>query len=606
MKWLLSLFWILLMPVSATISHALSATTPDNTSYEIRPTHWNSGHDVTLSLNISATEISGQFSNANGISFGLSGDKITGSHNAITTGALSNHSHGVSFTSGSVAFQTLSFTNSNGISFNSGTQGIFGSHNAITTGALSNHSHGVSFTSGSVAFQTLSFTNSNGISFNSGTQGIFGSHNALTTAAASDHSHGNPTLNLTNLSGTTASNSAGFTLSLSAAAAGAAVINFSAGTTSSNIGSVVFSNANGVTFGLNASTITASVAAAGGGATLSFFEPYLLDAATVTSSGGINTLFLVPFVLANNYTFAQLNMIGSAAAASTSAGQTNSLRITGASSQRRVASYTISNTNYHDFFLFSKGTGGFSTNLGTFFSTQHSVVTIQGHTYDHSASNGAGSTASHTVRSSNAVTFSYPTLTSGTMTSINAASTITTWAPGYSSFTSSTSNSTSNTWNTTTTGSTSMTATWPGSSAWASNKMIPFAFATSLTPGEYWLGWKRSSLTSSSSSMNVSHGSVSNNSYTTTLNASNLTQTKDLSCLGMGTFTLLGSLGWLGSVSANSMGPMPGHGSFSATYSPASTYVNNLGQPVGMIALSNILTAGSFHRPWFQLANTRV
>lgn len=55
----------------------------------------------------------------------------------ITTAALSNHSHGVSFTSGSVAFQTLSFTNSNGISFNSGTQGIFGSHNAITTAALS-------------------------------------------------------------------------------------------------------------------------------------------------------------------------------------------------------------------------------------------------------------------------------------------------------------------------------------------------------------------------------------------------------------------------------------------------------------------------------------
>jgi len=40
----------------------------------------------------------------------------------------------------------------------------------------------------------------------------------LTTAALSNHSHGNPTLNLTNLSGTTASNSAGLTLSLSAAA----------------------------------------------------------------------------------------------------------------------------------------------------------------------------------------------------------------------------------------------------------------------------------------------------------------------------------------------------------------------------------------------------
>lgn len=44
--------------------------------------------------------------------------------------------------------------------------------------------------------------------------------NYITTGALSDHSHGNPTLALTNLSGTTASNSAGLTLSLSAAAPG--------------------------------------------------------------------------------------------------------------------------------------------------------------------------------------------------------------------------------------------------------------------------------------------------------------------------------------------------------------------------------------------------
>src|SRR5882762_774301 len=46
-----------------------------------------------------------------------------------------------------------------------------------------------------------------------------------------------------------------------AAPAGApSPINFSAGTTSSNIGSVVFSNSGGVSFGLNGSTITATVA----------------------------------------------------------------------------------------------------------------------------------------------------------------------------------------------------------------------------------------------------------------------------------------------------------------------------------------------------------
>lgn len=49
---------------------------------------------------------------------------------------------------------------------------------------------------------------------------VTASHNGLTTAAQSDHSHGNPTLALTNLSGTTASASNGLTLSLSAAAPG--------------------------------------------------------------------------------------------------------------------------------------------------------------------------------------------------------------------------------------------------------------------------------------------------------------------------------------------------------------------------------------------------
>jgi len=42
-------------------------------------------------------------------------------------------------------------------------------------------------------------------------------------------------------------------------------VNFSAGTTSGNLGSVVFSNANGISFGLNGSTITASGGGGGGG-----------------------------------------------------------------------------------------------------------------------------------------------------------------------------------------------------------------------------------------------------------------------------------------------------------------------------------------------------
>lgn len=145
----------------ATVSHALSMTTPDNPAYENKPSNWNATHALTI--NATGSEISGAFSNANGVSFGLSAGAITAS--------------------------------------------------------------------------------------------------IQTSYAASNHSHGNPTLNLTNLSGTTASNSAGFTLSLSAGAGGAGdgVNILAAGTqTAATTGTVLFSNSNGITFGMsNSSVITA-------------------------------------------------------------------------------------------------------------------------------------------------------------------------------------------------------------------------------------------------------------------------------------------------------------------------------------------------------------
>lgn len=237
------------------------------------------------------------FSNSNGVSFGLNTNGVmtaTVQTNYLTTAMASNR--GSDFVQATAAFAGTSASGtiaSNGISVsvgpyittamasNRGTDfvqanagfagtsasGTIASNGIsvsigpyITTGALSNHSHGVSFTSGSVGFQTLSFTNSNGISFNSGTQGIFGSHNAITTGALSDHSHGNPTLALTNLTGTTASASNGFTLSLSAAAPGAGG-GFAAqgsGAYTQNTGTIQWANSNGITFGLSTNQMTAS------------------------------------------------------------------------------------------------------------------------------------------------------------------------------------------------------------------------------------------------------------------------------------------------------------------------------------------------------------
>lgn len=108
---------------------------------------------------------------------------------------------------------------------------------------------------------TIRLSNANGLSFGLNAGTLTASHNGLTTAALSNHSHGNPQLNLTNLSGTTASNSAGLTLSLSANPAQTVqpgIQSVSAGTTRVTTGEVVWSNANGVSFGANGQTITAS------------------------------------------------------------------------------------------------------------------------------------------------------------------------------------------------------------------------------------------------------------------------------------------------------------------------------------------------------------
>lgn len=75
-------------------------------------------------------------------------------------------------------------------------------------------------------------------------------------------------------------------------------INVSAGTTSNNLSNIIFSNDNGVTFGLNGSTVTASVAAAGGGYTASGYSPHA-DYPMVAGQMGQGILAFDPDLLPN-------------------------------------------------------------------------------------------------------------------------------------------------------------------------------------------------------------------------------------------------------------------------------------------------------------------
>jgi hypothetical protein len=194
------------------------------------------------------------FLNSNGVSWSTTtGSAVVASHNGLTTAALSNHSHGD---------PTLALTNISGTT---------ASNSAGLTLSLSAGAGGAPMVSAGTTSNTLAtqvFSNSNGVSFGLNGSTITASHNGLTTAALSNHSHGNPTLNLTNLSGTTASNSAGLTISLSAVnalttamlsnAATISNIRVSGGTTSNLLSALTFGDANGISFGLNASTLTAS------------------------------------------------------------------------------------------------------------------------------------------------------------------------------------------------------------------------------------------------------------------------------------------------------------------------------------------------------------
>lgn len=200
-----------------------------------------SGHSHGVTLNL--TNINGTTGgNSNGINLSLS----------AVVPAQTVQPVAYSAANGSANFSTLAFANSQGVSFSTGTQGLYATVKTdyLTTARASTDAIGLN-----------SALTANGVSMTANSSGLSLNFPAfLTTAAQSNHSHGNPSLNLTNLSGTTASNSAGFTLSLSAAnpggGGGAAL---SAGTQSVSTGTVAFANSNGISFGMSGSNqITAS------------------------------------------------------------------------------------------------------------------------------------------------------------------------------------------------------------------------------------------------------------------------------------------------------------------------------------------------------------
>lgn len=209
------------------------------------------------------------FANSNGLSFGMSGSsQITGSHNALT----SQSNQAVSGANGSSTFQTLSFANSNGVSWSTAAAGIWASVN--TSYRASNDAVGLNTAQSNVTWTV----NSSGLSFDA--RGYAGTGTSATNASI--------TLN-----------SAGLAISVAAPGGGAAQT-FSAGTTSGAANPVVFSNSNGVSFGYNAGTITASVNAGGGAAPNRYYVQVVegerfTTVAALSAAGITRRLMLQPF-----------------------------------------------------------------------------------------------------------------------------------------------------------------------------------------------------------------------------------------------------------------------------------------------------------------------
>ncbi|CAB4134660.1 hypothetical protein UFOVP274_27 [uncultured Caudovirales phage] len=222
---------------------------------------------ITVSAGTSTANLNSLvFSNSNGLAFGLNGSTVTGSYTVPTQTTQTQASGAIAGTG-----FTSTTTAGTAVTASLGTNGLtMAVPQFLTTAALSGDTTkyaGVGYTSTTQAGTTVGAThNTAGLSM--AWPPFITTYAAQTnqTQASGNIAGVGTTFGGTNVSGSMTLNSNGLALSLSAPTpGGGGAINVSAGTASGNLQTIVFSNSNGVSFGLNGSTITASAAGGGGG-----------------------------------------------------------------------------------------------------------------------------------------------------------------------------------------------------------------------------------------------------------------------------------------------------------------------------------------------------
>ena len=313
----------------------------------------NPGSGVAIKGSGAQTQSSGtiEFANSNGITFGLSNNgTMTASHNGLTTAMASNAGsnfvglnsaltgNGVSATINSSgislnvpaflttaqpvgAYLTTAMASNRGSDFIQAAAAFNGTNASGTIGSnglsVSVANPGVYYSAGILASQrtNIVFGDANGVSFGLNPTGqitatVQLSHSLGAYAVGNTTQSTSGTMNVNTVSfrgeGIVSVGVSNGSVVISAPSGGGGLtnVNVSAGTTSNNLSNVIFSNANGLSFGLDGSTITASC---DGNVTYQGFNPNpnMIQAYVAQGAG---TLHVQKMPSAPNFTFDRVVM----------------------------------------------------------------------------------------------------------------------------------------------------------------------------------------------------------------------------------------------------------------------------------------------------------
>ncbi|HMI38736.1 MAG TPA: hypothetical protein VK500_02435, partial [Nitrospiraceae bacterium] len=340
------------------VSHSLSATTPNDPAFEIQPQHWNSNHIYTLAA--VGSEISGGFGNGGGVSFGLSADgKVTA---AAPAGAPSPINFSAGTTSSNIG--SVVFSNSNLVSF--------GLNGSTITGSIASSLTNIRVSGGTTSnlLSALTFGDGNGISF-----GLNAS--TLTATVKTDYLTSQSNQNVTAANG-------GFAFQ-----------------------TLSFSNANNFSFGTSA----------GSAITGSYTVPTVTNSSwTVSDTATSATVGRLAFTAANGITMTlstSNNGQHTVFASYTVPTVTNSsMTVSDAATSGTLARLAFTNLNGVTLSL-STGAGGSHTIVGS-----HNALTSQS---NQAVSNSAGSFTFQTLNFSNANNVTFGTSAGGIVTASVAA-----------------------------------------------------------------------------------------------------------------------------------------------------------------------------------------